>query len=322
MICHAVFHLIVRELIEGSYELIAGERRLIAAIASNHTTIPAKILNLSDRDARSLAMAENLQREDLNVYEETLAVVGLIGALLELESIDETKALIVDFCNIIRRAKRSDGNTSITIETNASDTFDGNTSITIEPDGSNTSDGNTSITIELDGLDTSDGNTSIIIEPDGSDTSDGNTSITIETNLQFVERIIRSNLKGMSVVSFVINRLPLLDLSADIVAAIDNGLPYMKALAIAKVDNADARAELIRTVGEDNFNLSELKKMIKGLEFTDRAESDRDDSKTSPDLKVPKTRLTSILRQVKSMKQFDRVDELNDLLDRMEALMS
>ena len=66
MICHAVFHLIVRELIEGSYELIAGERRLIAAIASNHTTIPAKILNLSDRDARSLAMAENLQREDLN----------------------------------------------------------------------------------------------------------------------------------------------------------------------------------------------------------------------------------------------------------------
>ena len=258
----------------------------------------------------------------LNVYEETLAVVGLIGALLELESIDETKALIVDFCNIIRRAKRSDGNTSITIEPNASDTFDGNTSITIEPDGSNTSDGNTSITIELDGLDTSDGNTSIIIEPDGSDTSDGNTSITIETNLQFVERIIRSNLKGMSVVSFVINRLPLLDLSTDIVAAIDNGLPYMKALAIAKVDNADARAELIRTVGEDNFNLSELKKMIKGLEFTDRAESDRDDSKTSPDLKVPKTRLTSILRQVKSMKQFDRVDELNDLLDRMEALMS
>ena len=306
MICHAVFHLIVRELIEGSYELIAGERRLIAAVASNHTMIPAKILNLSERDACSLAMAENLQREDLNVYEETLAVVGLIGALLELESIDETKALIVDFCNIIRRAKRSDGNTSITIK----------------PDGSNTSDGNTSITIELDGLDTSDGNTSIIIDPDGSDTSDGNSSITIETNLQFVERIIRSNLKGMSVVSFVINRLPLLDLSADIVAAIDNGLPYMKALAIAKVDNADARAELIRTVGEDNFNLSELKKMIKGLEATDRAESDRDDSKTSPDLKVPKTRLTSILRQVKSMKQFDRVDELNDLLDRMEALMS
>ena len=41
----------------------------------------AKILNLLDRDARSLAMAENLQREDLNVYEETFAVVGLIGAL-------------------------------------------------------------------------------------------------------------------------------------------------------------------------------------------------------------------------------------------------
>ena len=72
---------------------------MIAAIASNHTTIPAKILNLSDRDARSLAMAENLQREDLNVYEETLAVVGLIGALLGIESVDKTKALISDFYN-------------------------------------------------------------------------------------------------------------------------------------------------------------------------------------------------------------------------------
>ena len=87
-----VFHLIVREIAEGSYELIAGERRLIAAKACNYTTIPAKILNLSDRDARSLAMAENLQREDLNVYEETLAVLGLIGALLEIESIDETNS--------------------------------------------------------------------------------------------------------------------------------------------------------------------------------------------------------------------------------------
>ena len=137
-----------------------------------------------------------------------------------------------------------------------------------------------------------------------------------------MQGIIASNLKGMSIQSFFTNRLLLLDLPLDIVAAIDNGLAYTKALAIAKVDNVDVRAELIRTVGEDNFNLSELKKMIKGLESTDRVESDRDDSKISSDLKVPKTRLTSILRQVKSMKQFDRVDELNDLLDRMEALMS
>ena len=39
-------NVIVRQLAEGSYELIAGERRLIAAIASNHTTIPAKINSL------------------------------------------------------------------------------------------------------------------------------------------------------------------------------------------------------------------------------------------------------------------------------------
>ena len=111
-------------------------------------------------------------------------------------------------------------------------------------------------------------------------------------------------------------------LPADIVAAIENGLPYIKALAIAKVDDVYARADLIETLSQDNMNLSDVKKMIKGLELIDRLDLELENSKSSPDLKVPKTRLKSILRQVKSMKQFDRLDELNDLLDRMESLMS
>ena len=105
-------NIIVREIAEGSYELIAGERRLIAAKACNHATIPAKILNLSDRDVRSLAMAENLQRENLNVYEETLAVVKLIGVLLEIESIDEMKVVIASLYNRSQRSEKSE-NTSI-----------------------------------------------------------------------------------------------------------------------------------------------------------------------------------------------------------------
>ena len=215
-------------------------------------------------------MAENLQREDLNVYEETLAVVGLIGVLLDVESIDETKALIFSSYNAIRRF-RSSGDTSI---------------------------------------------------PKTSLEQDGDTSILVDSKLQIIERVIFDNLKGMSVSSFAKNRLSLLDLPSDIVAAIENGLPYIKALAIAKVEDVDARADLIKTVSNENFNVLEVKKLIKGLEPTNRAELELGNFKASPDLKVPKTRLTSLLRQVKLLKQFDRLEELNDLLDRMEALMS
>ena len=153
--------------------------------------------------------------------------------------------------------------------------------------------------------------------------SDGNTSISIDRNLQIAQEIIGSNLKGMSVHSFVTNRLPLLDLPDDIVAAIEDRLLYTKAFAISKVDDVEVRADLIKTVGDENYSLLEVKKevnkLIKGLELIDGIESETDDSKPSPDLKVQKTRLTSILRQVKSMKRFERLDELNDLLDRIEA---
>ena len=228
-------------------------------------------------------MAENLQREDLNVYEETLAVVGLIGVLLDVESIDETKALIFSSYNAIRRF-RSSGDTSI-------------------PKTSLEQDGDTSI-------------------PKTFSEQDGDTGILVDSKLQIIERVIFDNLKGMSVSSFAKNRLSLLDLPSDIVAAIENGLPYIKALAIAKVEDVDARADLIKTVSNENFNVLEVKKLIKGLEPTNRAELELGNFKASPDLKVPKTRLTSLLRQVKLLKQFDRLEELNDLLDRMEALMS
>lgn len=52
------------------FELIAGERRLRAAIAAGLETVPVILLEGSDRDALEVALVENLQREDLNVIEE------------------------------------------------------------------------------------------------------------------------------------------------------------------------------------------------------------------------------------------------------------
>ena len=55
------------------YELIAGERRLRAAIKLGFTTIPAMIRNINDSQAASMALVENLQREGLSAIEEALA---------------------------------------------------------------------------------------------------------------------------------------------------------------------------------------------------------------------------------------------------------
>ena len=69
--------IIVREN-NGSYEVIAGERRLRAAQALNLEEVPVVIKNVSDEEALVLALVENLQREDLNPIEEAESYKKLI----------------------------------------------------------------------------------------------------------------------------------------------------------------------------------------------------------------------------------------------------
>jgi ParB family transcriptional regulator, chromosome partitioning protein len=63
---------VVRPLGEG-YELIAGERRWLAARQAGLRDIPAVIREATDAEALELALIENLQREDLNPMEEAKA---------------------------------------------------------------------------------------------------------------------------------------------------------------------------------------------------------------------------------------------------------
>lgn len=68
----------VRRISPGSYELIAGERRLRASELAHLDEIPALIVDYKDRDSAMVAMVENLQREDLNFIEEADGYNSLI----------------------------------------------------------------------------------------------------------------------------------------------------------------------------------------------------------------------------------------------------
>jgi ParB family chromosome partitioning protein len=62
--------LVVTELKEGTYQLIAGERRLRAAKLAGLTTVTVVVrANVSDQDKAELALIENIQRQNLNPIE-------------------------------------------------------------------------------------------------------------------------------------------------------------------------------------------------------------------------------------------------------------
>lgn len=70
--------ILVRPILAGSYEIIAGERRWRAAQIAGLKQIPAIIRDVPDESALALSLIENIQREDLNPLEAALGIQRLI----------------------------------------------------------------------------------------------------------------------------------------------------------------------------------------------------------------------------------------------------
>lgn len=70
--------LLVRPMSDGSYQLVAGERRWRAARMAGLTEVPVTIREMTDEEASVFALIENLQREDLNPVEEAQGLKSLI----------------------------------------------------------------------------------------------------------------------------------------------------------------------------------------------------------------------------------------------------
>ncbi|NQU25182.1 MAG: ParB/RepB/Spo0J family partition protein [Candidatus Nealsonbacteria bacterium] len=66
---HGLLQPVVVRQVDDRYELVAGERRLRAAVQAGWTEVPANVIEASDRESAELAVVENLQRADLNPLE-------------------------------------------------------------------------------------------------------------------------------------------------------------------------------------------------------------------------------------------------------------
>ena len=70
---HGVFQPIIAKKSIKGYEIVAGERRVLASRMAGLDKIPAIVKDLTDEQMMEIALLENLQREDLNAMEEAMA---------------------------------------------------------------------------------------------------------------------------------------------------------------------------------------------------------------------------------------------------------
>lgn len=76
---HGVLQPIVVRPSLGGYEVLAGERRLRAAKSIGMSSIPALVREASDEEMQTLALVENVQREDLNAMEKARALRAMMS---------------------------------------------------------------------------------------------------------------------------------------------------------------------------------------------------------------------------------------------------
>jgi ParB family chromosome partitioning protein len=97
----------LREIEEGRYQIISGERRYRASQMAGLTMIPAYIKKANDENSMEMALIENIQREDLNPIEIALALQTLIDIhKLTQEKLSERigkkRATIANFLRLLK----------------------------------------------------------------------------------------------------------------------------------------------------------------------------------------------------------------------------
>ena len=97
----------LRQVSEGHYQIIAGERRWRASQIAGLEAVPAYIRTISDENVMEMALVENIQREDLNAIEIALAYQHLLeGSGMTQEKVSErvgkSRTAITNYLRLLR----------------------------------------------------------------------------------------------------------------------------------------------------------------------------------------------------------------------------
>ena len=97
----------LRKVENGSYQIIAGERRWRASQLAGLTKIPAYIVTVEDQGVMEMALVENIQREDLNAIEIALAyqhlaeASGMTQAKIS-ERVGKSRAAVTNYMRLLK----------------------------------------------------------------------------------------------------------------------------------------------------------------------------------------------------------------------------
>ena len=97
----------LRQVSEGHYQIIAGERRWRASQIAGLKTIPAYIRTVEDENVMEMALVENIQREDLNAIEIALAyqhlaeTTGMTQARIS-ERVGKSRAAVTNYMRLLK----------------------------------------------------------------------------------------------------------------------------------------------------------------------------------------------------------------------------
>lgn len=97
----------LRQMPDGNYQIIAGERRWRASKMAGQTSIPAYIRTVEDENVMEMALVENIQREDLNAIEIALAYQHLAetaGMTQEKisERVGKSRAAVTNYMRLLK----------------------------------------------------------------------------------------------------------------------------------------------------------------------------------------------------------------------------
>ncbi len=97
----------LRDMADGTYTIIAGERRWRASNLAGLTTIPAYIRTVDDENMMEMALVENIQREDLNsleialAYQHLMEQYGLTQERLS-EKVGKNRATVTNYLRLLK----------------------------------------------------------------------------------------------------------------------------------------------------------------------------------------------------------------------------